>query len=86
MTDTTPDREERPVAGASSALGGLGDRREVRFHGLVLAGRRRRPSGEKPPLPRELTKSGRVWLIVGALTMVLWISLFAFPQTTDFAQ
>jgi len=84
VTYTTSSREEQPAAGASSALGRLGARREVRFHGLVLAGRRRRPSGEKPPLPRELTRSGRVWLLVGALTTALWITLFAFPQTTDF--
>ncbi|MCH7584710.1 MAG: phosphatase PAP2 family protein [Acidobacteria bacterium] len=83
MTDTTPSGGERPAAQAGSALGGLGERRQVRVAGVVLSGRRRRPSGEKPPLPRELTRSGRIWLLMGALIAVLWITLFAFPATTD---
>ncbi len=84
MTETTPTGSERPTAEAGSALGGLGARRQVQLGGVVLSGRRRRPSGEKPPLPRELSGSGRLWLIMGVLTTILWISLFAFPQTTEF--
>jgi hypothetical protein len=30
------------------------------------AGKRRRPSGEPPPLPRQLGVSGRVWIALGA--------------------
>ncbi len=84
VTDTTRNEGEQPAAEAGSALGGIGERREVRLGGIVVSGRRRRPSGEKPPLPRELNTSGRFWLIMGALTAALWFSLFAFPQTTDF--
>jgi tRNA A-37 threonylcarbamoyl transferase component Bud32 len=41
------------------------------------AGRRRRPSGEPPPLPAELHTSGKYWLALGVLTVVSWIAVFA---------
>ncbi|MCH7892849.1 MAG: phosphatase PAP2 family protein, partial [Gemmatimonadetes bacterium] len=65
------------------ALEDVGHRRERRIAGITLTGRRRRPSGQKPPLPRRLGTSGRVWLVVAVATLALWISLFAFPGTTD---
>ena len=65
-------------------LGGIGQRRQLRIAGLRIAGRRRRPSGEKPPLPRELHRSGMFWLISGIVVAIVWISLFAFPATTGF--
>jgi tRNA A-37 threonylcarbamoyl transferase component Bud32/membrane-associated phospholipid phosphatase len=34
--------------------------------------RRRRPSGEAPPLPRSLHTSGRWWLVGTGLVLVLW--------------
>ena len=34
--------------------------------------RRRRPSGEAPPLPRALRTSGRWWLVGTGLVLVLW--------------
>src|SRR3712207_1024028 len=34
--------------------------------------RRRRPSGEPPPLPRSLNTSGRWWLALSALVVALW--------------
>jgi membrane-associated phospholipid phosphatase/tRNA A-37 threonylcarbamoyl transferase component Bud32 len=34
--------------------------------------RRRRPSGEAPPLPRALHASGRWWLVATSLVLVLW--------------
>ncbi len=61
----------------------LGERREVRIAGLRFAGRRRRPSGEKAPLPRELRRSGWLWLVGGLAMIAIWISLFAFPETTE---
>ena len=61
----------------------LAVRREVRIVGIRVAGRRRRPSGEKPPLQRELHTLGRLWLFGGVAMVALWISLFAFPETTD---
>jgi tRNA A-37 threonylcarbamoyl transferase component Bud32/membrane-associated phospholipid phosphatase len=35
--------------------------------------RRRRPSGEPPPLPRNLSTSGRWWLGLSGLVVLLWI-------------
>lgn len=64
-------------------LGDVGHRRQVRVAGIQLSGRRRRPSGEKPPLPRELKRSGWFWLFAGIGLMLLWISLFAFPASTE---
>jgi membrane-associated phospholipid phosphatase/tRNA A-37 threonylcarbamoyl transferase component Bud32 len=64
-------------------LAELGERREVRVAGVRVAGRRRRPSGEKAPLQRELQTTGRLWLLGGIAMVVLWISLFAFPETTE---
>ncbi|MCP4958001.1 MAG: phosphatase PAP2 family protein [Actinomycetia bacterium] len=61
----------------------LGERREVRIAGVRMAGRRRRPSGEKAPLQRELRTSGRFWLLGGLAMVALWVSLFAFPGTAD---
>ena len=82
--------EDRPATGSAQAdpplspgLDMVGVRRELRIGGVKVAGRRRRPAGEKPPLPRELRASGRFWLIVGIAVAILWISLFAFPETTD---
>jgi membrane-associated phospholipid phosphatase/tRNA A-37 threonylcarbamoyl transferase component Bud32 len=69
---------------ALMSLGPIGHRRQVRVAGIQLSGRRRRPSGEKPPLPRDLKRSGWFWLTVGIGLLVLWISLFAFPATTNF--
>ena len=65
-------------------LENVGHQRELRIAGVTVSGRRRRPSGEKPPLPRQLGRSGKIWLAVAVGITVLWISLFAFPRTTDF--
>src|SRR3954466_4747787 len=35
--------------------------------------RRRRPSGEPPPLPRHLNASGKWWLVLAALVVVAWV-------------
>ena len=66
-----------------ASLGEIGHRRQVRVGGLQVSGRRRRPSGQKPPLPRRLERSGWFWLIAGVGLLALWISLFAFPATTN---
>ena len=65
-------------------LEGLAYRRMVRLGGVSFSGRRRRPSGEKPPLPRALNRSGKFWLSAGLVVTALWVTLFAFPVTTDF--
>src|SRR3954464_10729866 len=36
-------------------------------------GRRRRPSGEPPPLPRHLNASGKWWLGLSVLVVVAWV-------------
>ena len=61
----------------------LGERRELRIAGVRITGRRRRPSGEKAPLPRELSFGGRAWLGAGLLMIFVWLSLFAAPATTS---
>ncbi|MFN2505099.1 MAG: phosphatase PAP2 family protein [Acidimicrobiales bacterium] len=47
--------------------------------------RRRRPSGEPPPLPRDLRRSGRYWaaLTVGVLVVWFLVVLVGFGQTID---
>ncbi len=60
----------------------LGEQREVRIAGVRVAGRRRRPSGEKAPLQRELRRSGQLWLLGGLAMVALEVSLFAFPEST----
>ncbi len=64
-------------------LAGLGERREIRIAGVRVAGRRRRPSGEGAPLQREFHTVGKLWLLDGLLMVAIWISLFAFPETTE---
>ena len=64
-------------------LGSIGRRRQLQVGGIRIAGRRRRPSGEKPPLPRELKRSGLFWLVAGIGLVAIWLSLFARPETTD---
>lgn len=72
-----------PTGPSESALGEVGCRRTLRVAGVRLSGRRRRPSGDKPPLPRELGTSGRIWLAVGLCSVLIWIFLFAVPGTGD---
>jgi tRNA A-37 threonylcarbamoyl transferase component Bud32/membrane-associated phospholipid phosphatase len=66
-----------------AGLPAIAERREVQIAGIRLAGRRRRPSGERAPLQRELTTVGRISLVAGITTFVLWASLFMFPATTE---
>src|SRR3954468_17288533 len=39
--------------------------------------RRRRPSGEPPPLPRHLNASGKWWLALSGLVVVVWVVVWA---------
>ena len=78
-TNDRPHYEEL----APGALDDIGERRELRIAGIRLYGRRRRPSGEKSPLPRALQKSGWAWLLAGVTIAVIWIMLFAIPGTAD---
>jgi tRNA A-37 threonylcarbamoyl transferase component Bud32 len=40
---------------------------------IQLVHRRRRPSGEPPPLPRHLAASGKWWLAASAVVVVSWL-------------
>ncbi len=89
--------ETDPVAGAEGILsleqvelgkrvarhlGGVGERSEVKFGGIRVAGRRRRPTGESPPLPIEFRASGWIWLGLGIVGILIWGSLFWWPEST----
>ena len=75
-----PIERSEPIA---RELPDVGVRREVRVAGIRVAGRRRRPSGEKESLRRDLRASGKLWLVNGIIMILIWISLFAFPATAD---
>jgi tRNA A-37 threonylcarbamoyl transferase component Bud32/membrane-associated phospholipid phosphatase len=47
------------------------------------AGRRRRPSGEAPPLPRTLNRSGRLWLAAAGSVLVLWAAIIMNQRTAQ---
>jgi tRNA A-37 threonylcarbamoyl transferase component Bud32/membrane-associated phospholipid phosphatase len=49
--------------------------------GLAHQRPRRRPSGEAPPLPRQLNLSGWVWLAVAGGIVAYWIVVGLLPQT-----
>ena len=66
-----------------TGLGDVGQRREVKVAGIRVSGRRRRPSGEKEPLPRDLKASGWFWLAIGVFLLALWLSIFAWSETTS---
>lgn len=61
----------------------VGGRRAFKIAGVTVAGRRRRPSGEAAPLPRELKAAGQLWLLLGLAVFAVWFSLFVVPSSTD---
>ncbi|TFV83374.1 phosphatase PAP2 family protein [Blastococcus sp. CT_GayMR16] len=46
--------------------------------------RRRRPSGEPPPLPKHLNTSGKWWLAASGLVVAIWIVVVATGSVTHF--
>jgi nicotinamidase-related amidase len=52
-------------------------RRQPASAGTLRLPRRRRPTGEAPPLPYHLQTSGVRWLVVGGVLMALTIVVFA---------
>ncbi len=51
--------------------------RDVRAPGRLRSGpaaRHRRPSGEPPPLPRQLHRSGHYWTALGAGVVLFWLA------------
>ncbi len=71
----------RPSVGRELDL--VGGRREFTIAGVTIAGRRRRPSGEAAPLPRNLKGAATLWLIFGGLVLVVWVMLFVIPSSTQ---
>ena len=51
---------------------------------LLRSGRRRRPSGEAPPLPRTLDTTGRYWLAATGLVLLLWIIALGNPRASNY--
>jgi tRNA A-37 threonylcarbamoyl transferase component Bud32 len=45
--------------------------------------RRRRPTGEAPPLPRALNTTGRYWLTATVLVLVIWVVALANNRTAN---
>ena len=88
------DRRDRWL-GTAARLGGLGGnavgreldlvggRREFKIAGIKVAGRRRRPSGEAAPLPRDMRGAGQLWLVFGILIVIIWGWLFVSPSSTQ---
>jgi membrane-associated phospholipid phosphatase len=60
---------------------GLGEPAAGRPQRVARGGRRRRPSGEAPPLPRALNRSGRLWLAAGGVVLLLWAGILANQRT-----
>jgi membrane-associated phospholipid phosphatase/tRNA A-37 threonylcarbamoyl transferase component Bud32 len=59
----------------------IGEQAPFRAARVRPGGRRRRPSGEAPPLPRSLATSGRWWLAATAVVLLLW-TVIANNRTT----
>ncbi|HEV3464375.1 MAG TPA: hypothetical protein VG846_10375 [Actinomycetota bacterium] len=70
------------TAGRSSL--GVGEPAAGRPQRLPRAGRRRRPSGEAPPLPRALNRSGLLWLTAAGFVLLVWAGLVANQRTARF--
>ena len=61
----------RPCAAAQGPMNGV-TRSDARPPAAPPVGRRRRPSGEAPPLPRHIGATGRAWLLTSAVA-VAWL-------------
>jgi tRNA A-37 threonylcarbamoyl transferase component Bud32 len=68
-----------PTAGRPPA--GVGEPAASWPQRVSRAGQRRRPSGEAPPLPRTLNRSGRLWLIAAGAILLLWAGVVANQRT-----
>ncbi len=77
--DTGPENR----SAVSRELDLVGGRREFKVAGITVAGRRRRPSGEAAPLPRDLRGMGQLWILSAFLTLIIWVWLFVVPTSTQ---
>ena len=81
-----PDVIDDPAGGSAgprSDLGQIGERRVVKIGGVRFAGRRRRPSGEKEPLPREFRGTGTFWALAALGGLIVWALLFLIAGSPD---
>ena len=60
---------------------GVGEPTASRPQRVSRAGQRRRPSGEAPPLPRTLNRSGRLWLSIATALLLVWAGVVANQRT-----
>jgi membrane-associated phospholipid phosphatase/tRNA A-37 threonylcarbamoyl transferase component Bud32 len=60
-----------------------GEQVRTRATRISRSGRRRRPSGEAPPLPRPLT-TGTYWLAATGLVLLLWLVALANSATNNY--
>ena len=60
---------------------GVGEPAAGRPQRVSRAGQRRRPSGEAPPLPRALNRSGRLWLTAAGAVLLLWAAIVTNQRT-----
>ena len=67
MGDGAPLMETVPGTGVDPAVG------------AAPVGRRRRPSGEAPPLPRRVDRTMRLYLVFAGLVLALWFALWTEP-------
>ncbi len=81
MDESTTQNNAGPMVGRELNL--VGGRREFKIVGITVAGRRRRPSGEAAPLPRDLHGAGQLWLTFGVTVLLIWIWLFVSPTSTE---
>jgi tRNA A-37 threonylcarbamoyl transferase component Bud32/membrane-associated phospholipid phosphatase len=54
----------------------------VPSEGKAPSKKRRRPSGEAPPLPRQLRASGKYWLALSFFALVSWIVIFFVDEVS----
>jgi tRNA A-37 threonylcarbamoyl transferase component Bud32/membrane-associated phospholipid phosphatase len=78
--DSAPGSVTSPVGRELDLVGG---RREFKIAGVTIAGRRRRPSGEAAPLPRNLRGAASLWLFFGVIILLIWLMLFVIPSSTQ---
>jgi tRNA A-37 threonylcarbamoyl transferase component Bud32 len=64
-------------SGSRQVLPSLADPVRPGAYGIRQSGRRRRPSGEAPPLPHHLQTTGVGWLVTSVVLVVLSIVVFA---------
>jgi tRNA A-37 threonylcarbamoyl transferase component Bud32/membrane-associated phospholipid phosphatase len=75
------------MASLPQALPGAGQGGPVRRSSppaIQRVGRRRRPSGEPPPLPRHLAASGKFWLALSAGVVAVWTVVVATGSVAVF--